>query len=121
MAMLGLNGAVSAENAARYTDLDVAGFANYLGDKKVQLVDVRTPEEYSQGHIAGARNIDFYDKSFVTEAVKALDKSRPVAVYCRSGKRSAAAAGQLVAKGYKVVNLKGGVIAWTKDKMPLEK
>ncbi|MDE5976124.1 MAG: rhodanese-like domain-containing protein, partial [Muribaculaceae bacterium] len=50
-----------------------------------------------------------------------LDKSKPVAVYCRSGKRSADAANLLSSEGFKVTNLLGGILAWEDDKKPIEK
>ena len=58
------------------------------------LVDVRTPDEFSEGIIEGAINIDFKDPSF-GEKINALDKSKPYFVYCLSGKRSGDAAKQM--------------------------
>ena len=92
--------------------MDVDTFAKYIANGDVQLVDVRTPEEYSEGHIEGARNINLFNDDFIEEAQAELDPSRPVAVYCRSGKRSAEAAQKLSGKGFKVANLKGGILAW---------
>lgn len=112
--MFGLSGCLKAQSNDMYTDTDVAGFANLLKDKNVQLLDVRTPEEYAEGHIRGAKNINVYDRNFIEVAVESLDKSRPVAVYCRSGRRSAEAAELLAKKGYKVTNLEGGYLAWEK-------
>lgn len=113
--MLGLNSCMNAQTDNRYTNMDVAQFANFIADKNVQLVDVRTPGEYAEGHIGDAKNIDVFDKNFTAKATKELDKSRPVAVYCRSGKRSADAARILADKGYKVTNLTGGIMAWDKE------
>ncbi|MDE6022613.1 MAG: rhodanese-like domain-containing protein [Muribaculaceae bacterium] len=114
IAMLGLNnGCVSAQNN-NYADVDVVGFAKLLQSDNVQLLDVRTPEEFAEGHIKGAMNIDIYNKDFIDVAEKTLDKTKPVAVYCRSGRRSADAAGLLSEKGYKVTNLEGGILAWDK-------
>ena len=80
----------------------------------IQLVDVRTPEEFADGIIPGARNIDAGQAGFDREAEKELDLSRPVAVYCRSGVRSRKAAVRLVRKGYTVYNLDGGYEGWKK-------
>jgi rhodanese-related sulfurtransferase len=93
--------------------LNAAEFESILSkDKTVQLVDVRTPEEYAAGHIEGARLIDFYDTDFAARIGK-LDKSKPVMVYCAAGGRSASAAEQLNKMGFKkVYDLTGGMRAW---------
>lgn len=119
--MLGLNGCMNAQNNSQYTNMDVEQFANYIANDSVQLVDVRTPEEYAGGHIENSKNIDVYNPDFINVATKTLDKSRPVAVYCRSGKRSADAARKLTDKGYEVINLMGGIIAWTDNNKPTQK
>ncbi|MDE6263510.1 MAG: rhodanese-like domain-containing protein [Paramuribaculum sp.] len=121
IAMLGLGACVNAQDKKSYNDMDAGSFAKLLANDNVQLLDVRTPDEYAEGHIAGARNIDIYDDDFISQATESLDKSKPVAVYCRSGKRSAEAARRLAEKGYKVTNLEGGIIAWTKGNKPVEK
>ena len=72
------------------------------------LLDVRTPEEFSEGHILGAQNLNIYDANFSTELDK-LDKNVLVYVYCRSGARSINASNMMKEKGFKeVYNLKGG-------------
>ena len=76
------------------------------------LVDVRTPDEFSEGIIEGAINIDFKDPSF-GEKINALDKSKPYFVYCLSGKRSGDAAKQMDSVGFKSIYLlKGGYKDW---------
>ena len=78
----------------------------------VQLVDVRTPEEYEEGYIEGFQNIDFFSDTF-TQEIEKLDKSKPVIVYCRSGRRSADCAKQLKEKGFvKIYDLEGGITKW---------
>ena len=99
--------------------MDVQEFSKYISNDDVQLVDVRTPEEYDEGHIAGSKNINVFDKDFVDEAEQTLDKSKPVAVYCRSGKRSADAAEKLTEHGFKVTNLEGGILAWKEQNQPI--
>lgn len=101
----------SAQNE-KYKTVDAAQFAKFLSEKGVQLVDVRTANEFKQGHLEGAVNIDVQAADFDKKS-KTLKKDKVVAIYCRSGKRSKAAAEKLVAKGYKVVELKGGITAWT--------
>ena len=95
-----------------FSNVGVDEFQTLIADPNMQLLDVRTPEEFDEGHIAGATLVDVNDSSFVDRAVAILDKQRPVAVYCRSGRRSARAANLLVAQGYTVTNLNGGVMAW---------
>ena len=85
----------------------------------VQLLDVRTPGEYAEGHIEGALNIDVHSDDFRRMAEKELSKDSTVLVYCRSGRRSMDAAEILVLLGYKVVNLKGGIIEWKEDGLPV--
>lgn len=75
------------------------------------LLDVRTPQEYNAGHIAGALNVDYEAETFVDE-VKKLDTGKTYFVYCRSGNRSAQAVSQMKALGFKnIIELKGGIIA----------
>lgn len=118
LSLLGLNGCASAQDR-KYVDMDVSEFSNLLRNDSVQLVDVRTPEEYADGHIPGAENINVFDSDFTEKAQTSLDKTKPVAVYCRSGKRSAEAARKLSEKGFNVTNLKGGIIAWKDKRQPI--
>lgn len=77
-----------------------------------QLVDVRTFTEYSEGYLHGAILIDVREPTFET-LIQQLDRTCPVFVYCRSGKRSLQAAGILEKNQFKkVYNLDGGVTAW---------
>ncbi len=81
---------------------------------KAQLVDIRTSEEFKQGHIENADNIDVLDSSFV-KYISKYQKDIPVYVYCTAGgKRSQDAAKILKENGYNVVNLDGGLVEWTK-------
>ena len=81
-------------------------------DSIIQRLDVRTLAEYSEGHIAKTININVMDDSFASMADSLLQKNKPVALYCRSGKRSKKAAAILSEKGYKVVELGKGFNAW---------
>ena len=107
LAVLGLNSA-----CGQYVNKDVQGFSELIENPNVVLLDVRTASEYAEGHIAGAINIDQSQSDFVEKAKAALPTDKKVAVYCRSGRRSASAADKLAAEGYQCVNLKGGIIAW---------
>lgn len=116
--MLGLSAcqAQSSENASGERGIQVISVADFrakIKDKSVQLVDVRTPEEFAAGHIKGARNIDVQSADFESRAKEEISTKKPVAVYCRSGKRSQRAAETLSKMGYKVIyNMDGGFIAW---------
>lgn len=78
----------------------------------VQLVDVRTPEEYELGFIADAKNIDFLSPNFLEE-VERLDKKKPIIVYCEKGGRSAKCAEKLKEVGFiKIYDLEGGYSKW---------
>ncbi|MEN8900047.1 MAG: rhodanese-like domain-containing protein [Nonlabens sp.] len=93
--------------------LDPSAFKTAIHSKDVQLVDVRTPNEFNGGHIENAVNIDFFNQSDFISAVKKLDKEKPVYVYCRSGNRSQKAAHQLDSLGFKkIFDLKGGYLNW---------
>jgi rhodanese-related sulfurtransferase len=83
-----------------------------IADNGVQMVDVRTPEEYKEGFIDGFQNIDYFSDTFDTD-IEALDKSKPVIVYCRSGNRSSKCASKMVEKGFvKIYELDGGLTKW---------
>ena len=118
--LLALLGLATACGQQGYENMDVNAFATKIADPDVVLLDVRTAEEYNAGHIANAINIDVKQDGFVEKAKSTLPTGKTVAVYCRSGKRSANAAGMLAKKGYKVVNLSGGIMAWKDAGMPIE-
>lgn len=100
--------------------LDAEQFsAIVLKDTSLQIVDVRTPEEYQEGHIPFAKNYNWNDPLF-KEIVQDLDKTRPLYIYCRSGKRSAAAAEVLIEQGFEVIELQGGMLNWQGHQLPTE-
>ncbi len=82
------------------------------------LLDVRQPEEYHAGHIAGATLIPLGELHVRAEE---LPQDREILCICRSGSRSGAAARQLVALGYKTLNLAGGLSAWQRAGLPVKK
>ena len=92
-----------------------------IKDNKIQLVDVRTVAEYSEGHIPGSLNINVMDENFAAAVDELLQKDQPVAVYCKSGRRSRNAAKLLVKKGFKVYNLDKGILNWIDEGMEIEK
>ena len=86
-----------------------------------QLIDVRTPDEYTGGHLKAAVNMDFNSDDFETQVGK-LDKSKPVFVYCLSGGRSSRAANKLADMGFlNVYNMDGGIMKWRSAGKPLDK
>ncbi len=87
----------------------------------VQLIDVRTPKEYSAGYIANAQNIDYFSPTF-DEDIKKLDKEKPVIVYCKSGRRSAKCSEKLVDAGFvKIYDLEGGIAEWQHEGLQINK
>lgn len=83
------------------------------------IVDVRTPEEYAEAHIANAKNINWDGTDFETQ-INQIDKSKPVFVYCQGGGRSSEAVTKMRSIGFKdVYELKGGLSNWEKAKLPL--
>lgn len=116
LAVLGLNTACGQQN---FENADVAGFAELVADSSVVVLDVRTASEYAEGHIEGSINIDQGQSDFMEKARAALPADRKIAIYCRSGRRSANAAGRLADEGYLCVNLKGGIIAWKESGKPV--
>ncbi len=105
--------ACKGKQPEKFKNLSVDQFETLIEDPNVQLVDVRTVAEYSDGHIPGSLNINVQSDSFAADVDELLEKERPVAVYCRSGRRSRDAAKLLVEKGFKkVYNLDKGFLAW---------
>ena len=97
----------------KFDSLSAEAFEKFLKDNRdAQLVDVRRPEEFEAGHIDKAVLINVQDADFITKAKTLLDKSKPVAVYCRSGRRSKEAANMLVKEGFKVYDLDSGYLGW---------
>lgn len=83
-----------------------------LSKKNSQLIDVRSPEEYTVEHLENAKNINWNGDDFISNAEK-LDKSKPVFVYCKVGGRSIQAANKLSELGFtEIYNLDGGIMKW---------
>lgn len=113
--------ACTGKEKEKFKSLSCDRFEELIQDKNIQLVDVRTVAEYSEGHIPGSININVLDTDFTADAEEILQKDRPVAVYCKSGRRSRNAAKVLVAKGYKVYNLDKGILSWQELGKEMEK
>ncbi|MDO9275663.1 MAG: rhodanese-like domain-containing protein [Lutibacter sp.] len=79
------------------------------------IIDIRTPQEFSEGHIEGAVNINFYDSNFLDQISK-YDKNKPLFIYCRSGNRTSPASKKIADYGFKqVFDLEGGILYWMKN------
>lgn len=101
--------------------LDAEQFETKLKSNEVQLVDVRTPEEFKKNRIPGAMNFNINDKAFANQ-LKGLDKNKPVLVYCLSGGRSSKAAAMMRKEGFQeVYDLHGGLMKWNAANKSLEK
>ena len=86
-----------------------------LSKDKIQLMDVRTPAEINEGTIETATFANYFDADFKEKASNKLDKSKPVYLYCRSGKRSVKASKILKENGYEVYNVLGGYNKWKQE------
>jgi rhodanese-related sulfurtransferase len=101
--------------------LEVSKYEKKMTQPEVQLVDVRTPEEFSEGHLENAINIDVTSDDFDAK-VASLDKEKPVMVYCKSGGRSARASARLKELGFKTItDLEGGITNWKSENKPVVK
>lgn len=118
MAMLGV---VLGCGRHSYENMSVKDFASLVQEGDVVVLDVRTAEEYSEDHLACAINIDVKEEDFLTLARDMLPREGRIAVYCRSGRRSAQACSMLAREGYLVVNLEGGILAWKEEGQPVTK
>jgi phage shock protein E len=111
-----LAGCSTSSNAV---DLSVSEFSSKVAEAGVIALDVRTPGEFTEGHIEGAILVDFQSGNFENE-IASLDKNQTYAVYCRSGNRSGQAVKVMSDAGFtKLYNLDGGVIDWANSGLPL--
>ena len=118
ISLLTLLGLVTCSHQG-FENADVNTFASLIAGQNIVLLDVRTADEYNDGHIQNAINIDVMQNGFVDKAKSTLPADKTIAVYCRSGKRSALAAWMLAKEDYKAVNLEGGILAWKDTGMPI--
>ncbi|ACD65796.1 Rhodanese domain protein [Sulfurihydrogenibium sp. YO3AOP1] len=105
-----------------YQDLNAKQFYEMIQkEKDVIILDVRTPQEYQEGHISNAINIPVQILGQQLDKLKNF-KDKKILVYCRSGHRSAIASQILDRAGFKnVYNLKGGLLEWKASGLPLVK
>jgi rhodanese-related sulfurtransferase len=95
-------------------------FEQKISEQGIQLVDVRTPEEFKEKHISGAINANVLGEDFEQKVIT-LEKNKPILVYCKSGVRSANAAAKLKAMGFTtIIDLDGGITKWVAEGKPIE-
>ena len=112
---------ISSCSSQSRSSLKPQDFSEKIKADSVLILDVRTPGEYSKGHIKNSMLIDYLDDSFA-ERVSKLDKNKTVYVYCHSGGRSSEAQQEMQKQGFRnVINLEGGITAWEKAGLPVEK
>lgn len=100
--------------------LNATAFKEAIAAKNIQVLDVRTAAEFNGGHIQNALQANWLDQKEFTDRTQHLDKNLPVYVYCQAGARSASAQAALEAKGYKVINLEGGMSNWKMNGFPVD-
>ncbi|HEY6172574.1 MAG TPA: rhodanese-like domain-containing protein [Candidatus Kapabacteria bacterium] len=113
----------SSGNTEGYKNMSVASADSLIkADTNVLVLDVRTPDEYSSetGHLKNAKLLPVDELEGRIGELNAY-KSKTVVTYCRSGSRSAKAADILTKKGFKVVNVEGGISSWNESGLPAEK
>jgi hydroxyacylglutathione hydrolase len=104
---------------AQQTQIDVRTLDSLRGEKRLQVVDVRAPDEWSAGHVPGALHIPL---AALPDRLGEIDATSPVVVHCKGGGRSAIAASFLETRGFtQVANLAGGFDAWTANNLPVER
>jgi len=95
---------------------------DFNSDNNKEVLDVRTPQEYAEGKIAGSKNLDVLKTDLFTTSIEKLDKNKTYYVICRSGNRSQKATNQMIEAGFKnVINITGGMKAWETANFPVEK
>tara|TARA_X000000368_G_C22778548_1_gene600464 strand:- start:22 stop:390 length:369 start_codon:yes stop_codon:yes gene_type:complete len=105
-------------NKGEFKLLEYKLYKSHIENNSIQLIDVRTPEEYNLGHINGAVNIDYKNENIFYRSFKKLDKSKSVYLYCRSGNRSKKSADILIELGFsRIYDLKGGFIEWNLNEL----
>ena len=114
--------AIGCNNSPSFKSVDVEEFSKIITDENTIIVDVRRIDEWEAGHLPAAQyNIDALQADFSAKALDLLPKDKTIAIYCRSGRRSKAAAMQLAENGFDVVELDGGIISWQEKALPIIK
>ncbi|CAN5653831.1 rhodanese-like domain-containing protein [soil metagenome] len=101
--------------------ISVHKFRDMIDDEKYVILDVRTEDEFKEGHLENSQLIDFYSDNFRDELAK-LDKDKEYLVYCHSGGRSGKCMNMMGELGFKnVYNMAGGILDWTANQYEVTK
>lgn len=95
-------------------------FKQAILNKGIQVLDVRTSNEFSSGHIQNALQANWLNPKEFSDRTQHLNKNQPIFIYCQAGGRSASAQSYLIQKGFKVINLEGGLSNWKMNGFPVE-
>ena len=111
-----------SKTVTKYGEISVIVPADFFEKSKNQIiVDIRTPQEFADGHIEGAINLNVFDKAFITKIAE-FDKTKPIFMYCRSGNRTSSASKKIANLGFeKVYDLQGGIKNWAKNNQKIVK
>ena len=105
-----------------FKSVGVDEFSALIENENIVVVDVRRADEWAEGHIPQAQyNIDALQEDFSAKASEMLPQDKTIAIYCRSGRRSKAAATQLAKQGFDVIELDGGILSWQEKELPVVK
>lgn len=111
LVFIGASG-IRAQDSTKVKSVTNSEFEKLIHAGNVIILDVRTPREFSEGHIPDAVNMDYKNENF-TNNIKNLNKKKTIAVYCRSGNRSKLAAKKLINAGFEVYELNNGIMNWS--------
>jgi len=122
ISVYGCNDKKPSKTTTQFGEINVVPPAEFKEKSLNQtIIDIRTPEEFSEGHIEGAININFFDKAFLDQ-MSQFDKSKPVFLYCRSGNRTSSASKKIANLGFEqVYDLQGGILNWQKNNQQITK
>jgi len=119
--LLGSTSFAQTANKDSIQVLSIAQFEKLATKKKSKIIDVRTPEEVAEGHLADATTVNFLSPDFASQ-LASLNKKGTYLLYCRSGSRTRKAADALQKMGFKnVYMLEGGITAWKEAGKAIEK
>lgn len=121
LALVGALASLTGCNNQYITTVDADQFEQMMKSQKIQVIDARTAEEYAEGFIPTAVNIDVKNADFKAKAEALLSKDKPVGIYCRSGRRSLMGVQILSESKYQIINLRGGILEWTEKGKTIEK
>ena len=120
--MAGLLLCLSCNSQSKVPVISPEDFAKAIAfDSTAVVLDVRQKAEFESGHLQGAILLNFLDKAEFDKGLQGLDKSKTYYLYCRSGRRSNQAANRMLKEGFKVFDMKGGIIEWQKAGLPIVK